>query len=145
MDFQKLREFFLALLADVLNRLKPERVQGRTVSSETPMTVERIHNRAEESGFEVIYAPVAIRKRFNRGSFAKAMASACETVAPVAAELGHAPKTVVDGGFLTVTLGIEIPNLLSEADFDVADALNAALDDAEPDDEAGQEPAPRSG
>ncbi len=137
MTFKQIRDFFSAKAKGLLARLKPERIQGLTIPAETPMTLERIRNRAEESGFELLYAPVAIRKVYRRGDFGAAMDDACAKVRAIAAEHGHAPKVTVEGGCLTLTLGIEIPNLLSEADFDVADALEAELDDAGSDAAAG--------
>ena len=140
MDFQKIREFLLVLVNDLLDRLKPERIQDRTMPAETPMTHERIVNRALASGFELLYAPVAIRRRYRRASFAEAVDFVHGTVAQTATDLGHSPKVVIDGGTVVVTLGIEIPNLLSEADFDVADALKAAAGGSQPDDGARTEP-----
>ena len=145
MNFERLREFVLAMLLDLFDRLKPERVQDRTLPEETPMTVERIGNRAAESGFDLIWAPVAINKRYRHADFAEAVAFVAEEVARIAAEQGHSPNVEIDRGDVTVTLGIPIPGLLSEADFDVADALKAATEvEAEPDFGPLVEPAPPS-
>ncbi len=143
MNFARLREFFLAVLLDLFGRLKAERVQDRTIPGETPMTLERIKNRAIDAGFELLYAPVAIRMRYRRGNFEKAVAFVNEVVAWVAAEIGHSPRVEIDQGDVTVTLGVPIPALLSEADFDVADAIKetAAAIEAEAGTDEETEPA----
>ena len=134
MNFERLREFILAMVLGLFDRLKPERVQDRTLPEETPMTVERIGNRAAESGFELIWAPVAISKRYRHANFAEAVSFVAEEIDWIASQQGHSPNVQIDRGDVTVTLGIPIPGLLSEADFDVADALKAATEvEAEPD------------
>ncbi len=145
MKFQKLRELILAMLLDLWERMKPERIQDRTLAGETPMTTERIVNRALEAGYDLIWAPVAIRKTYRHADFAEAVDFVHGTVAGVAATASHSPKVVIDGDVVVVTLGIEIPNLLSEADFDVAEALKEALDGGEDGGEAGGGATPRSG
>lgn len=141
MDFEKLREFITAMLLGLFERLKVERIQDRTLPGETPMTVERIQNRAAENGYELIWAPVAIRKRYRRDDFSAAVAFVADDVDQVATEHGHSPKVEIDRGDVTVTLGIPIPALLSEADFDVADAIEAAVAETVPE----TEPSPTEG
>ncbi len=144
MTFKQIREFFSARAKGLVARLKPERIQDLIIPADTPMTLERIRNRAIESGFELIYAPVAIRKVYQRGDFGTAMGDACGKVTQVAADHGHAPEVTVDGGCLTLTLGVEIPNLLCEADFDVADALKVAFDTSGSDEGAADPPSPKA-
>ncbi len=126
MNLKKLREFITAMLFGGFQRLKPERIQGQSaVPGETPMTAERIGNRAAASGYELVWAPVAIRKRYRHPDFAGAVAFVATELSKVVTEQGLSPKVEIDRGDVTVTLGIEIPALLSEGDFDFADALEA--------------------
>ncbi len=156
MNFARLKDLIITMLLGGFQRLKPERIQGQSaVPGETPMTAERIGNRAAESGYELVWAPVAIRKRYRHQDFGGAVAFVATEIEKVAAEEGHSPKVEIDGGVVTVTLGIPIPALVSEADFDFADALKAAAavdddpadpeSDPEADFEADSEANPRNG
>ncbi len=129
MNFEKLNGFIAAWMLGLFERLKAERIQDRTVPGETPMTVERVCNRAADSGWELIWAPVAIQKRTGHADFDAAVDFVAGDVRYVAGRQGLAPKVEIDGGDVTVTLGIPIPPLLSEADFDAAEAIEAVVTD----------------
>ncbi len=152
MNFERLRACIAVALLDLWERMKPERIQDRILEeSDTPMTLERTRNRAAASGFELLFAPVAIQKRYRHADFEAALDFVSVYVRQVAVDQGQAPKVEIDGGDVVVTLGIPIPGLLSEADFDVADALKQARSDADADAEGEGEgeddlrPTPRNG
>ena len=131
MNFERLRACIAVALLDLWERMKPERIQDRSLGEgDTPMTLERTRNRAAASGFELLFAPVAIQKRYRHADFDAALDFASVHVRQVAAEQGLAPRVEIEDGDVIVTLGIPIPGLLSEADFDVADALQRARSDA---------------
>ncbi len=141
MNLTRLRACIAAVLLDLWERMKPERIQDRSLPGDTPMTLERIRNRAIESGFDLLQAPVAIQKRYRHADFDAAVSFVASDVRHVAGEHGLTPKVEIDGGDVVVTLGIPIPGLLSEADFDVADALQQARGEAE----AGSEETSKDG
>ncbi len=134
MNFERLRACIATVLLDLWERMKPERIQDRILEGDTPMTLERTKNRAIDSGFDLLYAPVAIQRRYHHADFEAAVDFVAEDVRYVAGQQGLVPKVEIDGGDVIVTLGIPIPGLLSEADFDLAEALKAARgeDEAEP-------------
>ena len=142
MHFAKLKDFIDAWLSGMFTRLKAERVQIRSVPGETPMTVERVGNRAAECGYQLIWAPVAIRKQYRHADFDAAVDFVASDVRHIAGRMGLTPKVEIDQGDVTVTLGIPIPPLLSEADFDVADALEAVAKELDP--ETRSEPIPKT-
>ncbi len=142
MHFEKLKSFINAWLSGLFTRLKAERVQIRSLPGETPMTFERVGNRAAECGYQLIWAPVAIQKRYRHADFDAAVDFVASDVGDIADRLGLTPKVEIDQGDVTVTLGIPIPPLLSEADFDVADALEAVA--KELDAETDSTPRPRT-
>ncbi len=130
MKLERLRACITAVLLDLWERMKPERIQDRSLPGDTPMTRERMKNRTIEAGFELLYAPVAIQKRFRHPDFDAAVDFVTADVRQVAADQGLTPRVEIDGGDVIVTLGIPIPGLLSEADFDGGDALQRARGDA---------------
>lgn len=133
MNFDKYRSFTTAWLLGLFERLKAERVQDRTVPEETPMTVERACNRAVDIGWELVWTPVAIQRRFDHESFDDAVDFVAGDVRYIAELEGITPKIEIDRGDVLVTLGIPIPPLLSEGDFDAAAALEA-LTPSDPED-----------
>ncbi len=141
MKFERLKEFVNTWLLGPIARLKPERIQDLILPGDTPMTAERINNRAEANGYQVIRVPVAIQKRYRHDDFDAAIDFVAGDVRYVAAQQEHWPKVEIDGGDVTVTLGIPIPALLSEADFDVADGIEATAMPPKPDPEV----SPRDG
>ncbi|MCP3964434.1 MAG: hypothetical protein GY719_41935 [bacterium] len=124
-----IRDFFLSL-AERWERMKPERVQNRDLPGdfEVPMTSERIEQRAVETGFEVVWAPVAIRRRYYFANFGEATAFADIQVAAAAERSGQIPRIEITGNAVDVIAGIPIPNLLSEGDFDFAADLVRAVE-----------------
>ncbi len=125
MNFRKFKGFTTAWMLGMFERLKAERVQDRTVAEETPMTVERACNRAVDIGWELVWTPVAVQRRFDHDDFNAAIDFVAGDVRYVAEQLGITPKIKIDEGDVIVTLGIPIPPLLSEGDFDAAEALEA--------------------
>ncbi len=125
MNLNRLRDFFFAWLLGGLARLKPERIQDRSLPGETSMTVERVCNRAAEAGYELTYVPVAATRRYHFADFDAAVDFVAGDLRHVAGQQGLTPKIEIDRGVVTVTVGIPIPPLLSEADFDFAEALQA--------------------
>ncbi len=132
MNFEKLKGFVSAWVLGLFERLKAERIQDRTLPGETPMTVERACNRAADTGWELIWTPVAIQKRTSHADFDAAVDFVAGDVRYVAGQQGLAPKVEIDGSDVTVTLGIPIPPLLSEADFDAAEAIEAVIVETDP-------------
>ena len=123
MLFERVRNFFQSLMRG-RERMKPERIQHPILpESEIPMTEERIDARAAEVGFDVLCAPVAIHHRIAFGSFAEAAAFVHLEVGPLAEEHGASLKVEINDGVVDLVLGIPIPNLLSEGDFEFAAAL----------------------
>ena len=121
-----IRDFFRSL-AERWERMKPERVQNRDLSgSEVPMTSERIEQRAAQTGYDVVWAPVAIRYRYQFANFREATAFANTQVTAAAEQTGQIPRLEIDGNVVDVIAGIPIPNLLSEGDFDFAAELARA-------------------
>ncbi len=124
-------------------RLKAERVQARFFSPrEVPMCTERIQDRAARlpKGWDLVVAPVAIRYRRTFKSFRHGVEFLSDTVVQQAEKQGFAPDVEIRGSEVFVTLGVEAPPILSEGDFDFAQAIGEPANDP---DEAGLVHKPR--
>jgi len=128
MNFTRVKEFFMALI-ERLGRMKAERVQNPIVATEVAMTDERIQNRVSETAVELISAPVAIRQRYSFANFAEASGFVHREIGRVAAKLGHPPMVEIYGKTVTLTLGVPVPNLLTEGDFDFVAEIGQANDE----------------
>ncbi len=136
MLFERIRTFFQALWGG-WDRMKPERIQRPLLpETEIPMTVERIDARAAEVSFDVVETPVAIHRSVTFDSFAEAAAFVHLKVGPLAEEHGYTPKVEINGATVDFVLGIPIPNLLSEGDFDFAAELGKVISTSERDETA---------
>ncbi len=101
--------------------LKPERIQDRML----PVTPERLRNPKGEIGkWQVDPTPNAISRHFPQSSFS-ASAAFLMKVGAHAEKHGRVPFAVVDATGVTVRFGNPPQSGFTEADLDLAAAINA--------------------
>ncbi len=100
--------------------MKPERIQHR----QTPVTPERLHERRGEiRGWEVDSTPNAIQRHYPQPSFS-ASADFLKKVAPKVEKSGRPFFFYGDATGVTVRLGNAPRSGVTEADVDLATAIN---------------------
>ena len=128
---KKLKEAIIAF-ADKLTKafietMKPERIQVFP-PFEIPMTLRRIHERLDgfDGSCESVERVVGIEWKRSFDSFAEAAEFVRVTVAELAAEHGETPIVRIVDNEVTLYFGVEMPHVVTEGDFDLAEAIHRA-------------------
>ena len=132
----KFRQTIKAIVRRLLNptvdeRMKPERVQP---PFNMPMTAQRtLHRQGEiSSNWKQVTRLVALTYTKEFPDFTQATAFLNGTVAKLTEKFGEAPAVRLEDNVVTLTLGVDMPDLLTEGDFDFAQALDSAVPKATP-------------
>ncbi len=111
-------------------RMKAERTQHTLLPPfDVPMTEERIADRGKAlaSGWSFVTVPVAIRFQHRFATFQMAADFVSREVGSIAERFGATPIVKIDGSEVELILGVDAPQILTEGDFDVALALDEAV------------------
>ena len=137
---QRIRNFFARLIQD---DMKPERAQEELVpGSEVPMNPEGIQAREHDlpEDWSLVTAPVAIRYWHRFATFSEAAQFVANEVSLISEHFGFSPSVRIEGTDVALTLGIDATQILAEADFGFATALDAAMNEVT--ETTGDEPTP---
>ncbi len=107
--------------------LKPERIQKKSVPPfDVPMTNQRIQDRGAHLSkhWRLLTSVTGIQYHYRFPTFQEATAFVDREVGKIAEQSGYSPRVEIDGKDVVLTLGLEMPQILTEGDFDFAEALD---------------------
>ncbi len=116
-------------------RMKPERIQSKNLPPfEVPMTLERIRVRGAHlsKSWKLLTSVTGIQFHHRFASFQEAASFVNRDVGKLAEQIGYSPLVEIDGKDVVLTLGVEAPPILTEGDFDFAEAVDGTLPKPEP-------------
>ncbi len=117
------------------NRLKAERVQKKNLPpSDVPMTHQRIQVRGSQlsARWNLLTSVTGIQFHYRFASFQEAAIFVHRDVGKIAEQIGYSPLVEIDGNNVVLTLGVEAPQILTEGDFDFAEAIDGTTNPPEP-------------
>ncbi len=124
---------FWQQIRDLWNRsqlkamLKPERIQKESLPPfDVPMTQQRIQDRGVHlsSHWKLLTSVTGIQYHFHFATFQEAARFVHLEVGKLVEHSGYSPQVRIDGSDVVLTLGLENPQILTEGDFDFAEALD---------------------
>ncbi len=116
-------------------RLKPERIQDRNLPPfDVPMTHQRIQVRGAHlsKNWQLITSVTGVQFHYSFASFQEAANFVARDVGNIAAQIGYSPLVEIDDKDVVLTLGVEMPQILTEGDFDFAEAVDGVTTEPEP-------------
>ena len=116
-------------------RMKPERIQKKNLPPfDVPMTLERIQVRGAHlsTSWKLLTSVTGIQFHHRFASFQEAASFVNRDVGKLAEQIGYSPLVEIDGKDVVLTLGIEKPQILTEGDFDFAEAIDGTSSEPEP-------------
>lgn len=120
--------------------LKPERIQKESLPPfDVPMTQQRIKDRGAHLSkhWRLLTSVTGIQYHFHFATFQEAANYVSHDVGKIVEQSGYSPQVRIDGSDVVLTLGLEMPQILTEGDFDFAEALDGT---GEAEDETSPEP-----
>ncbi len=116
-------------------RMKPERIQKKNLPAfDVPMTLERIQVRGTHlsTNWKLLTSVTGIQFHHRFASFQEAASFVSRDVGHLAEQIGYSPLVEIDGKDVVLTLGVEAPPILTEGDFDFAEAVDGTSSEPEP-------------
>ncbi len=116
-------------------RLKPERVQKKNLPPfDVPMTLQRIQVRGAHlsTNWKLLTSVTGIQFHHRFATFQEAVSFVNRDVGKIAEQIGYSPLVEIDGRDVVLTLGVEMPQILTEGDFDFAEAVDGVSQPPEP-------------
>ncbi len=110
-------------------RMKPERIQTKNLPPfDVPMTLQRIQVRGAHlsKNWKLLTSVTGIQYHYSFASFQEAASFVNREVGKIAEQIGYSPVVEIDGRDVVLTLGVETPQILTEGDFDFAEAVDGA-------------------
>ena len=117
------------------DRLKAERVQKKNLPPfDVPMTHQRIQVRGAQlsTHWNFLTSVTGIQFHYSFATFQEAASFVDREVGKIAARSGSTPLVEIDGKNVVLTLGVEMPQILTEGDFDFAEAVDGTFPNPEP-------------
>ncbi len=117
------------------SRLKAERVQKKNLPPfDVPMTYQRIQVRGAQlsTRWNLLTSVTGIQFHYRFATFQEAARFVEREVGKIAARSVYSPLVEIDGRNVVLTLGVEMPQILTEGDFDFAEAVDGTFPKPEP-------------
>jgi pterin-4a-carbinolamine dehydratase len=98
------------------------------------MTLQRIQDRGAHlsNNWKLLTSVTGIQFHYRFATFQEAAGFVDREVGRIAEASGYSPVVEIDGNDVVLTLGVETPQILSEGDFDFAEAVDGVFPEPEP-------------